>query len=84
MKFAERKHLMPSDNKFARPQNPHLRFSKLRFFGLRRPKTTSFYSTSCVVLKLKEMANLLFSRLLFLLVSNKIAYFGVDIVNKML
>ena len=35
MKFAERKHLMPSNNKFARPQNPHLRLSKLRFFGLR-------------------------------------------------
>ena len=46
MKFAERKHLMPSNNKFARPQNPHLRLSKLRFFGLRKPKTTSFYSTS--------------------------------------
>ena len=30
------------------------------------------------------MTNLLFSRFLFLLVSNKIAYFGVDIVNKML
>ena len=28
-------YLTPSDNKYARPQNAHLRLSKLRFFGLR-------------------------------------------------
>ena len=39
-------YLIPSNNKNARPQNAHLRLSKLRFFGLRMPKTTSFSSTS--------------------------------------
>ena len=28
------------------PSNPHLRLSKLRLFGHRKPKTTSFYSAS--------------------------------------
>ena len=35
-------YLTPSNNKYARPQNAHLRISKLRLFGLRMPKTTSF------------------------------------------
>ena len=32
--------------RYARPQNAHLRLSKLSFFGHRTPKTTSFYSLS--------------------------------------
>ena len=48
---------MPSDNKYACPQNAHLRLSKLRFFGLRKPKTTSFYSLSY-----GGLAKLLFSQ----------------------
>ena len=38
--------------RYARAQNPHLRFSKLRFLALRKPKTISFYSTSAVLEKL--------------------------------
>ena len=34
-----------SINKCTCPQNPHLRISKLWFFGLRAPKTNSCYTT---------------------------------------
>ena len=45
LEFRRALYLSHSNNKSTRSQNAHLHLSKLRFFGLRKPKTNTCYTT---------------------------------------